>query len=172
MILLLYAAIVSEPPKWREAADQMVGMWSYGDGWNVEEWRHPDGESTCSVTTETLKVGRESYTARLSFGTRTEIVFATNLDVKMVESFAIDFDDGAGLDMSDTEITKVDKGTFVSNSMSNAMFKLVIDDMRLTKQASITLNGGVYPLPMNDFATVYSDLKKCENSRLGIVLGD
>ena len=136
MIILLLVASYPDFPNWRDQEDVLVGMWSYGSGWDAEEWKHPDDETTCSLTSDTLKAGRESYRVRLSFGTRTEVVFQTSLDVQIVETFSLDFDDGAGLDMWAPQITKGDQTTFVANSISDAMFKKVIDDMRNTNSAS------------------------------------
>jgi hypothetical protein len=119
-----------------------------------------------------------SYQLALTFGSINELALVTSAPLPVSNEGTIDFDNGGGFDWHDIVSHKIEKPNddqltyWYGNTMSSGMIQKLIAELKHGHTAVFTYAGSKFPFSLSGFATAYSDMKECEDHRLGRVLED
>ena len=156
---------------------EYVGYWSDGPAWKVYEYRTDNG-GFCTVYSKPLNTPMGSYQLALTFGAMNELALVTSAPLAMSSEGAIDFDDGDGFDWHDVVPHKLEKPNedqltyWYGNTMTSGMVQKLVAEMKHGKTAVFTFGGSQFPFSLSGFTVAYTDMKHCENHRVGRVLED
>jgi hypothetical protein len=163
-LTILAAAAVAQ------AAPEPVGMWSTAADWETDQFGEGPG-GYCVTRSKVRSQDGVSYTIFMTFGGRNEVGLSTNAKAQTRSNGVFDVE-GGGLDLSDLR-PRTEGGKFVLfNSLTKPMFRLLIDDVKSAHSIRFELGGKSYFAPIADPDAVYSQMIECQESLLGLVIGN
>ncbi len=156
---------------------EYVGFWSDTPGWEVYEYR-AKGEGFCTIYSAPYQTPMGSYQVAVTFGSLNEFAIVTSAPIQAGKEGAIDFDQSGGFDWHDVVAHTIEKPQehqltyWYGNTMSSGMVQKLIAVMKHDKAATVSFAGSKFPISLRGFAASYTDMKRCENHRVGRVLED
>ena len=123
-----------------------------------------DGRNqSCVTTSAAQRAGGAEYQVMISFGDRNAIALRTNRPIAPTRRIVLHTPRGDH-PMVNVQLRRDGARYVADNPVSNALFRAMLADLRVSPSAALKVNGADYPLPMGDFGAAVDSMIACSRN--------